>query len=251
MTVTDNGVTPMGGADDTAQAGSQAAEQTDVITGALQSSEKTEITGADGGHESEGSGEAGQGRQVPYEVFKRKNDELRQLQATVAELQAQRVGVSEGQPAANVDSELAEAERILLDRGFVRAEDVKKMVTSELADREFRARMVSEATQMEKKFDGSNGLPKFDRQAVAEWLDSREITPSQMGAMTLEDVYYQLNRDAIIDAKAKEKRGTAFAEKPGQPMSSTVDDKAAALEDAKRTGDFTNYIMKKVRSPFN
>jgi hypothetical protein len=130
--------------------------------------------------------------------------------------------------------------------------EMRKEMDSTFEQREFAQKLLSEADALEKKYDGSNNLPKFDRGEVAKWLDERGFTQDQirLGGMSLEQAYKLMHEGVIEDARVKEKRSTAFSEKPGQPMTSNTDTKSADIEEAKKSGDWMDYLKKYAPNPY-
>lgn len=83
-------------------------------------------------------------------------------------------------------------DKLLKDMGYVSKSDLEQKE----ADRQVAETMKS----LESKYDGKNGLPKFDRSSVLEFAKENLIG-------NLEVAYKQMNEAAIMDARIKEALG--------------------------------------------
>ena len=89
-------------------------------------------------------------------------------------------------PAANLN----ENEKKLYDT-------LKESVQQEvLKDLEGREKDAAERIMMEKKYDGEDGLPKYDEKKVGKYAKEHSLSR--------EEAYKLLNQDAILDKKIKE-----------------------------------------------
>lgn len=250
------GVTQGGAVEETTEAISQVVEQTDGDQ--PEASEKTETTQ----DEVTAIEEREEAKTVPYGRFKEVNDQVGALREQIAALTAKAQiadQLSEALSPKAAEPDMPPQVKAALDTlkqyGVTTKDEILAEVRREMdmtfEQREFAQKLLSEAESLEKRYDGSNGMPRFDRSEVGKWLDEKGFTQDQLraGGITLEGAYRLMHGGAIEDARVKEKRSTAFSEKPGQPMSSNTDNRAAEIEEAKKSGDWTGYLMKRVPMP--
>lgn len=132
-----------------------------------------------------------------------------QLSRELAELKTQ---INTRRDETNND-ELTSDERAAIERidrefqkrGYVRKDEVNDFIARELGT-EKRAQ---EYRRLTERFDGSNGLPKFIAEDVQEFAKRK-------GYGDLEEAYFGLHRDAVIDVEAKKRSGNSVpsSEKP-------------------------------------
>lgn len=158
---------------------------------------------------SGGSGDEGEGRVVPYKRFKDAIDELNALKAERAAKSISNgdAGGNGGTPPAStttppgqqpdVQANVRELAPHLKQEGFVTQEDLQ-----------IQAR-VSEAKEMAKTHDGSDGLPAFDVDAVTAFMKNKGITK-----LSYDEAYRLLHHDAIV-AQAVAGATNANAGQPG------------------------------------
>lgn len=235
------------GGESTPQADSAPAEQTAPSVPAtsektLKPREDNSELGQDEG-EGEGEGEGGKdgGQSVPYERFKEVNDQLKELKAQMEQVSskaevADRIrSAIDGGDQQQVNPRLQKANETLRQLGYMTQDDVEGLIKRERLVSEWKQQMNS----LEEKYDGSDGGVKFDRDAVAKYMEENSIYDP-------ETAFKVMNLDAIVDQKAKDKRQTAYSDKKGAPVRAMGNDYSALLEEAKKTGDFTKVLNAKM-----
>lgn len=215
----------------------------------VEASEKTEIAA----YEDEGSSE--DQKAIPYDRFKQKVEEVNQLKSEYEALKAKAEVLDRLQeslkPQEPQDPIKQRAEAQLKEMGYVKATDVEALVEQRLERARVEDSFMSQVAELQKKYDGSNGLPKFDPQKVAEWMDSNPYFKDGRGLPDLEKTFKVMYQDEFVDGMVKQKRGTAPSEKPGKPMSAVEDNSAADFEEAKKSGNWGSLILKRVGSPYS
>lgn len=211
----------------------------------IESSEKTEITNGevqDGGNEG-----TVLRKQVPYEVFREKNEKLRAAEAELAEFKAKREE-AERLAAMTPDEQVQQqqlevAKETLKKLGFVTKEEQEQKMREEKAANMF----ISECNRLEGKYDGKDGMPTFKAAEIAEYMD--ELASKGQYISDPETAYKLKNLDAIAEAKAKGQRSSAFSERQQGGMNQVTDERQAELEAASETGDFSGFLKKFARMP--
>lgn len=196
---------------------------------------------------STGSKESSKTSSVPYDRFKEVNSKMKEYEQEallfrqmrqnpeLARAMLRNVDIQEPDPVT------AEADKKLREMGYVRASDVEEMISQEIGKREFVREFGSKMESLAQKYDGSDGLPKFDPEEIAEFIDEQK--EKGVNLFDPETAYKVKYLDQLADAKAKAKRGTAYSEKPGKPMQSAdLEDSDRLLREARETKDFTKYF---------
>lgn len=201
---------------------------------------------------------------VPYERFAEKNEEAkkaREYERQLVELEKQ-LEKYKGQAEViekfqksfkdeELPPELKRADDELQKLRYLKEDQAREMIRQELqAQRQEQEsktateRLHSEVRSLEEKYDGSNGLPKFDRKEIADYLDNKGYTPEEFasGKITLEEAYKLMYSDQLVDAKAKQKRGTVASEKPGQPVRDGGRSVKDELESAAKKGSIEDAL---------
>lgn len=215
--------------------------ETSTVDTSIESSEKTEIT-------SEGIQDSGDEgtvlrKQVPYEVFREKNEKLRAAEAELAELRAKQQEAE--RLAAMTPDEQAQQQQL-----EVAKETLKKLgfVTKEEQQEEKAANMfIAECNRLEGKYDGSDGMPKFVATEVAGYMD--ELARTGQYVSDPETAYKLKNLDQIAEIKAKQQRSSTYSEKQQGGMNQVNDTRSSELEAASRTRDFTQFLKKHAPMP--
>lgn len=214
-----------------------------------QAPEKAEITA----YEDDEDGTSDQ-KAIPYDRFKQKVEEVNKLKSEFEAMKAKAEVLEKLEqalkPQEPQDPVRQRAEQQLKEMGYVKAEDVQGMVSQAVQQARVEDSFMQQVAALEKKYDGSNGLPKFDPEQLAEWMDNNPYIKDRRGLPDLEETYKLVHKDAYIDAMVKQKKGTAYSEKPGKPMAAREDTSAADLEEAKKTGDWATAILRRVGSPY-
>lgn len=239
------------GAEETANTDSATVEQTPQED--LDTPEKAQTT-QDGNEDSSLEDES---KSVPYERFKEVNEQAKrakELEAELTQLRAKAEVLDRLQKAVNPeapqDPTIERANKQLQEMGYVRKEDVDKLVEERIQASRVEDAFMNQVSSLEKKYDGKDGLPKFDPVEVAKFMDENPYFKDANGYPDVEKTFRAMHFDAFTDGAAKQKRGTAYSEKPGKPMASSETTGKADFEEAQKTGDWTQYLMGRVGSPF-
>lgn len=207
--------------------------------------------------ETEDSSLDEESKSVPYERFKEVNEQAKrakELETELAQYKAKAEVLDRLQsslaPQEPQDPVTQQADKKLREMGYVRKEDVDKMVDERIQASRVEDAFMNQVQSLEKKYDGKDGLPKFDPVEVAKFMDENPYFKDANGYPDVEKTFRAMHFDAFTDGTAKQKRGTAYSEKPGKPMSSTETTGKADFEEAQKTGDWTQYLMGRVGSPF-
>ena len=219
----------------------QATEDTSV-----ESSEKTLTTEEVEQGTSEGSKEK-EFKNVPYQVFREKNEEAKRYRAELAELKAKQ---EEAQRLATMSpDELAQQQQLevaketLKKLGFVTKEEQERILQEEKAANMF----ISECNRLEGKYDGKDGMPKFVATEIAAYMD--ELAKAGQYVSDPETAYKLKNLDQIAEAKARQQRSSTYSEKQQGGMNQVDDTRSSELEAASRTRDFTQFLKKHAPMP--
>lgn len=200
----------------------------------------------DGQTDGEDGGDSDVPKSVPYERFSQKVQELNEYKQKAElwdKLQkdpslAESVLKMTAKNAPQRDPVLERADEQLKSMRYVKADDVQQMIAVAFAQREF----VTKMQDLAKVHDGSDGNPRFEYEKVANYMDKTGISDP-------EQAYKVMYLDNLADNKAKQKRGTPFTERQGAPMSSSTDSSKADLDDATQTGNWTDYLLKRIKIP--
>jgi len=219
-----------------------------------EASEKTEIT-------QEGETQEQEEARIPKERLDQEIGKRRELEEKISSLE-EKAGLldqlqtnpelaqavlknftkSETQSA---DPVVQKADQRLKDMGYVKAEDVQNFVNQTIEQREVKQQYLTEVQRLEKEYDGSDGLPKFEADKVAKYMDENGFLRDASGNIDVETTFKAMNVDAFADGQAKRSKSTAFSEKPGAPMQTAdVDNRKGDLEKASKSGNWTDYFVK-------
>lgn len=132
---------------------------------------------------------------VPYDRLREVIDERNEIKNKLAELEA-KVNSKPSEPIAPADPQREavkqEFKKIATELGFVSKEELEqKDADKQLADT---------MSSLESKYDGKNGLPKFDRTKALRFAQENLIG-------NLEVAYKAMNESAIMDLRIKEALG--------------------------------------------
>jgi len=181
-------------------------------------------------------------RSIPYERFEeviRERNEAREKALLLDKLQQDPTiaqAFLKNVPREEVDPVIAEADRKIQELGYVRKQDVALMIEQVIAEKEFIREFGNKLNSLSEKYNGSDGKPKFEPEEIVKFMDEYGIKDPEMA--------YELKyKEELADVRAKAKRGTAFSEKPGQPMQTVGDDdKARLIKEAQETGDWSKVF---------
>lgn len=131
-----------------------------------------------------------EGNRVPYERFKEVNDQVKELRGELDTLKSEREQSST--PKAQTPQEQAIRDQ-LKEMGFVSADEVE----AKLEQREQDLALQREVSQLESKYDGKDGRPKFDKDEVLNFALEKQIGD-------LDAAYNELHRQKLIDWHVKQ-----------------------------------------------
>ncbi len=222
-----------------------------TVDNSMETSEKTQITqegGQDMSEQSEGQESQDESQKaVPYDRFKEVNDKARDLEQKMAQIEAERLEkekLANLSPEQQVQEEQAKKAREALKKlGVITQEDLQQIQQQEAAKNMF----ISEMNRLESTYKGEDGMPKFVPEKVAEFMDNQRAKGNDISDP--ETAYKLMNFDAIVDAKAKSQKSSAYSEKQAGGMNEVSDARRAELEAAKKTGDWASLLKKRAPMP--
>jgi len=222
-----------------------------TVDNSMETSEKTQITqegGQDMSEQSEGEESQDESQKaVPYDRFKEVNDKARDLEQKMAQIEAERLEREQRanlSPEQQVQEEQAKKAREALKKlGVITQEDLQQIQQQEAAKNMF----ISEMNRLESTYKGEDGMPKFVPEKVAEFMDNQRAKGNDISDP--ETAYKLMNFDAIVDAKAKSQKSSAYSEKQAGGMNEVSDARRAELEAAKKTGDWASVLKKRAPMP--
>jgi carboxylesterase type B len=226
-----------------------------TVDNSMEASEKTEITqeggqdvSEDSKQESQDDSQEGESQKaVPYDRFKEVNEKARALEQKMAQIEAERLErekLANLSPEQQVQEEQAKKAREALKKlGVITQEDLQRIQQQEAAKNMF----ISEMNRLESTYKGDDGMPKFVPEKVAEFMDEQRAKGNDISDP--ETAYKLMNFDAIVDAKAKSQKSSAYSEKQAGGMNEVSDARRAELEAAKKTGDWASLLKKRAPMP--
>ena len=222
-----------------------------TVDNSMETSEKTQITQEgqqDVSEQSEGEESQDESQKaVPYDRFKEVNDKARDLEQKMAQIEAERLEkekLANLSPEQQVQEEQAKKAREALKKlGVITQEDLQQIQQQEAAKNMF----ISEMNRLESTYKGEDGMPKFVPEKVAEFMDNQRAKGNDISDP--ETAYKLMNFDAIVDAKAKSQKSSAYSEKQAGGMNEVSDARRAELEAAKKTGDWASLLKKRAPMP--
>lgn len=233
-----------------ATAAESAPAQEGTVDNSMESSEKTEITQEgqqDVSEQSEGEAQDESQKAVPYDRFKEVNEKARALEQKMAQIEAERLEQEQKanlSPEQQVQEEQAKKAREALKKlGVITQEDLEKIQKQEAAKNMF----ISEMNRLESTYDGKDGMPKFEPEKVAGFMDEQMSKGNQISDP--ETAYKLMHFDAIVDAKAKAQKSSAYSETQSGGVKEVDDKRQAELKAAKESGDITSFIKKYAPMP--
>jgi len=138
------------------------------------------------------------------EDYTRKTQSLAEERSRLQEA----LGPAKGEEKSDEDPEVAEARRQLIEILEPEIERrVEKKVSERVTDSQLRDRQERKIEELTKKYDGTDGRPKFDLNEALEYAKERGVLVRE----NFEDLYFLANRDALVDweiKQAKSKRAT-------------------------------------------
>jgi hypothetical protein len=222
-----------------------------TVDNSMETPEKAEIT-QEGEQEvseqSEGKESQDESQKaVPYDRFREVNEKARELEQKMAQIEAEKLEqekMANLSPEQQVQEEQAKKAREALKKlGVITQEDLQRIQQQEAAKNMF----ISEMNRLESTYKGDDGMPKFVPEKVAEFMDDQRAKGNDISDP--ETAYKLMNFDSIVDAKAKSQKSSAYSEKQAGGMNEVSDSRRAELEAAKKTGDWTSLLKKRVPMP--
>lgn len=197
-----------------------------------------------------------EGNRIPYERFQEKVQELNSMKEQMAELKAkaeiadrlqQAVSPQMGAEQQRRQQQLDAAKRELEQLGYVDKTAVDSMVNERLEQYKWQERFVRQMDELESKYTGKDGGPKFDKESVAAFMDEQH---SRGNVITDPEIAFRLmNLDSIAESKAKAQKSSTFSEKPGKAVHAETDQRKTDLETAAKTGNMTEFLKKYANIP--
>lgn len=169
---------------------------------------------------------------VPYSRFEEVNTGFRQSQETIEKLKQEVESIRSAQNAVNApapDPQQQAIKQQLEAMGFV----TKEQQQAELKRQREDANVQAELTQLESKFDGKDGRPKFDRKKVISYAIENNLG-------NLEVAYKQLHEPDLISwhvQQALAKTGGVKSEASDGSGSAEAGTTSADLREAIAKGD--------------
>jgi len=125
---------------------------------------------------------------VPYSRFREVNEKAKQFEAKLKEVEERMTKFS--QPATPQDPQAELVKKTLKEYGFLSKEEFD----SALNERETRLRednqVQQELSRLEDRYNGKDGLPKFDRRKVVEFAINRRIADPEVAYKALYEKEY-------------------------------------------------------------
>lgn len=127
-------------------------------------------------------------RPVPYSRFKEVNERSKQYEAKLQEVEKRLAEMDK--TSTPVDPQEQQVKQMLNQYGYLSRDEFQ----AELDKREQRlredAQVNQELSRLETKYDGKNGLPKFDRKKVVEFALDRRLADPEIAYKSLYEKEY-------------------------------------------------------------
>ena len=115
---------------------------------------------------------------VPYERFKEVNESVKSLKAELEEIKR---GSSESaRPTTPQDPQVEAAKAKLKELGFVPKDEVERLVSEQIKQTREDITLDSQLSQLEKRYSGKDGRPRFDRQDVVDFAIENGISDPEV-----------------------------------------------------------------------
>jgi hypothetical protein len=192
-------------------------------------------------------------RPVPYSRFKEVNEKSKQYEAKLQEVEARLSEMDKRVAPPQVDAQEQQVKTLLNQYGYLSRDEFQ----TELDKREQRLRedtqVSQELSRLETKYDGKNGLPKFDRQKVVNFALDRRLADPEVAYKTLYEKEYlnwhiqqATNKSKGVKTESSDGSGGQSVGPANQDLMSEAmkgDDKAFNTL-IKRTNAFTSFFKK-------
>jgi len=189
-------------------------------------------------------------RPVPYSRFKEVNERSKQYEVKLQEVEKR---LSEMDKSTPIDPQEQQVKNLLNQYGYLSRDEFQ----TELDKREQRlredAQVSQELARLEQKYDGKNGLPKFDRKKVVEFaLDQRLANPEVAYKTMFEKEYLNWHIQQATDKSkgVKTESSDGSGAQSAGPSSKDLMGEAIKGDDQafdtliKRTNVFSNFFKK-------
>jgi len=219
-----------------------------TVEESMETSEKTEITQEDAqDNPTEEASDSKEPQAIPKdrfdEVVKERN-ELRELKANIEAEKLEKEKAASFTPEQQMqEQQTQKAKDALRKLGVVTQEDLEVIQKQETAKNMF----ISEMNRLESEHNGKDGMPKAVPQDIAEYMDSQMQKGNQISDP--ETAYRLMHFDAIVDAKAKSQKSSAYSEKQAGGVQEVDDKRQSELKAAKESGDMTRFLKKYAPMP--
>lgn len=131
---------------------------------------------------------------MPYERFREVNEQAKraqELERKLADIEARL------QPKPETDPQLEAVNKQLKAMGYAPVQEVEALVEQKLKDQQAELSVKQEIQSLSQKYDGKNGLPKFDANEAFDYA-------RQHGIGNLETAYKEMHEKALIDWHVKQ-----------------------------------------------
>jgi hypothetical protein len=208
----------------------------------------TEVSDSDGTVED---------KRIPYDRFQEKVSELNEMKIQMAELKAKaevadRLGQAFNPETSSPENrarqqQLEAARKELEQMGYVDKTTVDQLVEEKLSAYKWQERFVNQMDQLEKKYTGKDGGPKFDKDEIARFMDDQMAKGNQITDPEL--AFKIMHMDQLAEGKAKAQRSSTYSEKPGGSVHAETDQRKADLAAASKTGNMQSFLKKYINIP--
>jgi hypothetical protein len=192
-------------------------------------------------------------RPVPYSRFKEVNERSKQYEAKLQELEGKFSAIDKRVSPPQVDAQEQQVKTLLNQYGYLSRDEFQ----AELDKREQRLRedtqVSQELSRLETRYDGKNGLPKFDRQKVVEFALNRRLADPEVAYKTLYEKEYlnwhiqhagDKSKGVKTESSDGSGGGTAGPANEDLMNEAMKGDQQSRLTLIKRTSAFSNFFKK-------
>jgi hypothetical protein len=128
---------------------------------------------------------------VPYSRFKEVNDKMKTYETRFKEYEDRLTQMGQTNKPVTPEDQQAEAvKQTLKNYGFLSKDEFDKALNEREQRLREDAQVQQELSRLETRYDGKNGLPKFDRRKVVEFAIDRRIADPEVAYKTLYEKEY-------------------------------------------------------------
>lgn len=165
---------------------------------------------------------------VPYERFSEINNKNKELEKQIEELRAEMLATKQpAQPEPQLDPDQQRQEQEIREQlkkmGFISKDEIEQIE----ADRQLQNTL----SNLESKYNGQDGRPKFNRREVLEYASKHQIG-------SVEGAYKLMHQDALIDYAIKQAQGKV------KPVKSETSDGSGSAEAGTTRQDLVKAAQK-------